>query len=163
MINHSGLSTENEFSIETEEDLIRSFRLSDQKKLIIPGGLDYPLRVRSYLTWRESSGVYTYLVFKMPNWDLPRGVAFKKTASGDFPGGLCSWCHSYGTSEDISLLSVAMDVNVSKAYLLCTEISCLEKIEETSARQGKDPGKNIEELYFRMSKLFEGISQYKAE
>lgn len=153
---------ENEFAIESEADLISAFRPRDQKKLILPERLEYPFRVRSYLTWQEPSRVYTYLVFKMPNWDLPKGVAFKKTPA-ELAGGLCSWCHSYGTSEDIAFLSVSMSRNVSSGYLLCQDLSCLEKIEDTASRFGKDPQENIETLYFRMSKLFENLSGYPFE
>lgn len=153
---------EHEFAIESEKDLVEVFRLRDQKKLILPDNLEYPFSVKSYMTWRESSGVYTYLVFKLPNWDLPRGVAFKRTVA-EYPGGLCCWCNSYGTSEEISFMSVSMSGNVSSGYLLCQDLSCLEKIEELSARAGKDPAPNIETLFFRMGKLFENISGYRVE
>lgn len=156
---------ENTFSIETEEDLLKSFRPRDQKKLVLPEKKwKFPLNVRSYLTWKEPSGVYTYLVFKMPNWDLPRGVAFKRTSSsGEQVGGLCNWCHAYGTSEDIGMLSVAMSSNVSSSYYLCQNLSCIEKIEEATTLSGKDPEKYIAELYYRMEKLFENIANYKPE
>ncbi|UXR65936.1 FBP domain-containing protein [Bdellovibrio bacteriovorus] len=155
---------ENEFSIGSEEELVNAFRRRDQKKLILPERLKYPFRVRSYMTWKEPSGAYTYLVFKLPNWDVPRGVAFKRTAStGEPTGGLCSWCHAYGSSEEIGLLSVAMSANVSSSYLVCHDLSCIEKIEETAMLAGKDPDKNIAELYYRMEKLFENISNYKPE
>lgn len=155
---------ENEFAIDSEADLIKSFRPRDQKKLILPERLRFPFRVRSYMTWKDPSGVYTYLVFKLPNWDLPRGVAFKRTASSGEPtGGLCSWCHAYGSSEEIGLLSVAISANISTSYFVCQDLSCIEKIEETAMLAGKDPDKNITELYYRMEKLFERISNYKPE
>ncbi len=69
--------SEHTFSISSEEELINSFRPHDQKKLILPEKMIYPLNIRSYLTWKESSGVYTYLVFKIPNWDQPRGCCFQ--------------------------------------------------------------------------------------
>ncbi|WP_413288597.1 FBP domain-containing protein [Bdellovibrio sp. HCB337] len=150
------------FSIESEEDLVKAFRSRDQKKLVLPENLQYPLNVRSYFTWKESSGVYTYLIFKRPNWDLPRGVAFKRTPPSAEPtGGLCNWCHAYGTSDQIGLLSVAMSAEVSSSYLICQDLTCIEKIEEECARSGKDPEKYIEELYRKMTKLFENISSYK--
>lgn len=162
MTNH--FRTENHFSIASEKELVESFRSRDQKKLILPDNLKFPLNVRSYLTWKEPSGVYTYLVFKMPNWDLPRGVAFKRTAaSGEPTGGLCNWCHAYGSTEDIGLLSVAMSATVSSSYLVCQDLSCIEKIEEASMLAGKDPEKPIAELYYRMEKLFENISHYRPD
>lgn len=155
---------ENLFTIASEEELFECFRPRDQAKLLVPDNLRFPLNVRSYLTWREPSGVYTYLVIKMPNWDLPRGVAFKRTAAGgELMGGLCSWCHSYGTSEEIGMLSVTMNSSVSSSYFLCKDLSCIEKIEDTAARAGKDPDKYVNILLYRMEKLFENISGYKPE
>ncbi|QDK39850.1 FBP domain-containing protein [Bdellovibrio sp. NC01] len=156
--------TENFYTIHSEKELIETFRPRDQKKLVLPERMEYPLNIRSYFTWKESSGVYTYLIFKGKNWDMPRGVAFKRTAStGEPVGGLCSWCNSYGTSEDIGLLSVAMSANVSTSYFICHDISCIEKIEDMADRGGKDPEKYITDLYTRMEKLFENISNYKRE
>lgn len=152
------------FSIASEKELVESFRYRDQKKLILPEKLAFPFNVRSYFTWKEPSGVYTYLVFKMPNWDHARGVAFKRTAAtGEPTGGLCNWCHAYGSSEDIGLLSVAMSANVSSSYFICQDLRCIEKIEENTMLAGKDPSKNIAELYYRMEKLFENISSYKPD
>ncbi|KYG70642.1 FBP domain-containing protein [Bdellovibrio bacteriovorus] len=155
---------EHVFSIASEAELIQSFRNRDQKKLVLPENLKFPLNVSSYFTWREPSGVYTYLVFKMPNWDLPRGVAFKKTAAtGEPVGGLCSWCHAYGSSEDIGMLTVNMSSDVSSSYYICQDLRCIEKIEDASNLSGKSPEKNIAELYHRISKLFENISSYKPD
>ena len=152
--------TETYFSIESEAELISSFRLRDQKKLILPKGLTYPFNVRSYFTWAESNGVYTYLVFKMPNWDMPRGVAFKRFAASEEPtGGLCGWCNAYGSSEEIGMMSLTVNAEVSLGYLLCQDLRCIEKIEEASARAGKSPEKNISLLYHRMASLFENLNK----
>jgi hypothetical protein len=152
------------FTVASEAEFIQSFRPGDQKKLILPGKLQFPLSIQSYLTWKEPSGVYTYLVFKMPNWDLPRGVTFKRShPSGEPVGGLCNWCHAYGASDEIGMLSVTMNSTTSFAYYLCQDLSCIEKIEEASLRSGKNPEKHIAELYHRIEKLFESISNYKPD
>ena len=152
------------FSIESKEELLGAFRAQDQKKLILPKDLKFPLNVRSYFSWKESSAVYTYLVFKKPNWDLPRGIIFKRVGQGDAPtGGLCSWCHSYGGSDDIGMLSVAMTSNISCSYILCHDLRCIEKIEEASARSGKHPEGAIHQLYLRIDTLFESLLAYGPE
>ena len=158
----NNFQTELTFSIESEEDLIRCFRLRDQKKLVLPANLTYPLNIRSYFSWRESSGVYTYLIFKKQNWDMPRGVAFKRV-SQESAGGLCSWCNNYGSSEEISMMSITVNSNTSFSYILCQNIRCIEKIEESAALNGKSPDKWIEQLYEKMGKLFEGLSQHTTE
>ncbi len=152
---------EDTFSLATKEDLIQSFRRQDQKKLLLPNNLTFPMGIRSYFAWKESSGVYTYLIFKRPNWDLPRGITFKRVGQGDAPtGGLCGWCHSYGGSDEIGMLSVAMSSTVSCSYILCHDLRCVEKIEEAAARAGKDPEKIIHQLYERMDLFFQNLSGY---
>lgn len=156
---NSHFFTELTFSIGSEEELTKAFRLRDQKKLMLPEGLPYPFNVRSYFTWQDPNGIYTYLVFKMPNWDMPRGVAFKRAnTSGEPTGGLCNWCYSYGSSEEIGMLSLKMSATVSVGYHICHDLRCIEKIEEASARAGKSPEKNIDQLYHRMASLFEKLS-----
>lgn len=149
------------FSIASEQELVESFRYRDQKKLMLPPDLEYPLQVRSYFTWQDPSRVYTYLVFKQPNWDRPRAVAFKQSSAGGEPvGSLCNWCHSYGSSEEIGGLSLVLDSKTSASYLLCKDLSCIEKIEDIAGLSGKSPEKQIAQLYDRIGKLFEGLSQY---
>jgi hypothetical protein len=154
----------NMFTIASKEELIGAFRKPDLKKLILPEGLQFPIHVRSYFTWKEPSGVYVYLVFKLPNWDLPRGVAFKKVPIRGGPtGNLCNWCHAYGSSEEIGMMSLALNSRVSHSYLLCNDLSCVQKIEDLSAMAGKNPDKYLLELYSRMEKLFESLGESELE
>ncbi len=160
----NNFQNENTFTIESKEDLILSFRGRDQKKLLLPIALQFPIRIRSYLAWKESSGVYTYLIFKNPNWDLPRGVTFKRMAVGDSAtGGLCGWCHSYGGNDEIGMLSAAMNSEVSCGYILCHDLRCIEKIEELAALAGKNPEVAIHQLYERIQLFFDNLSSYKPE
>jgi hypothetical protein len=153
--------TENIFSISSEEELAQAFRIRDQKKLIIPANFTFPMNVRSYLTWQEPSGVYTYLVFKSPNWDSIRGVAFKRPSSdGEPTGGLCNWCHAYGSSEEIGMLTVAMSAEITVGYHICKDLRCVEKIEEATALAGKHPEKAIDQLYQKISRMFENMKGY---
>ena len=160
----NNFQTEIAFSITSEQELIQAFRNRDQKKLVLPAGLKFPMRVRSYFTWKESSGAYTYLVFKKPNWDLPRGAAFKRVEpAGEPTGRLCSWCNAYGSSADINMHSVAANANVSFTYILCQDLRCIEKIEEAATLSGKNSENWIHQLYHRMGSFFEQISTYKPE
>lgn len=160
----SQFQTEQEFAISNEAEFFECFRLRDQKKLVLPSGLSFPMRVRSYFTWHEPSGVYTYLIYKKPSWDQPRGMAFKRVSHGGEPtGGLCSWCHAYGSSEEIGSLSVAVNSNVSFAYILCLDLRCIEKIEEAAARSGKSPEVHTHQLYHRINSMFESVAGYKPE
>lgn len=149
---------ENTFFLSSKDDLVQSFRSKDQDKLVLPDDLKFPLRVRSYFTWKEPSGVYTYLVFKMPNWELPRGVAFKRTTSAGEPtGGIYNWCHAYGSSEEIGMMSMVLSPKVLMSYFLCQDLRCIEKIKDACELAGKSPDKQISDLYGRMEKLFERL------
>ena len=160
----NNFETEISFSVASEQELIASFRPLDQKKLILPVGLKYPLKIRSYFTWKESSGVYNYLLFKKPTWDLPKGVVFKRARQPmEFMGTLCSWCHSYTTSDEIEMLSVAMNSNISAGYILCRDLRCVEKIEESANLSGKNPEYVIHKLYDKIGLFFENLSLYKLE
>ncbi len=158
----NNFQTEFTFTIDSENELIQSFRSTDQKKLILPAGLAFPLRVRSYFTWQEPSNTYTYLVFKKPNWDLPSGMVFKRAYQGSEgpTGRMCSWCHAYGSSEEIGMLSVAANANTSFTYMLCRDLRCVEKIEESATLSGKSSEHHIHQLYNRMGLFFEQISTY---
>jgi FBP C-terminal treble-clef zinc-finger len=161
----NNFQTEITFSIESEAEMFQSFRKSDQKKLLLPAGLKFPLKVSSYFTWREPSNTYTYLIFKKPNWDLPRGVVFKRAhqAIEGATGQLCSWCHAYGSSEEIGMLSVAASANTSFTYILCRDLRCIEKIDEAATLSGKNSENWIHQLYHRIGLFFEQISNYKPE
>jgi hypothetical protein len=158
------LPSNNVFTIASKQELIDAFRTIDQKKLVLPDEAEYPMHVRSYYTWAESSGVYVYLVFKLPNWDLPRGVAFKKAPHrGEPTNNLCGWCNSYGSSQEIGLLSMAMNSRVSHSYLICKDLNCAQKIEDLAALAGKNPSKYLIELYGKIEKLFEFSSDAEQE
>lgn len=164
MLTTSTFQTESHFTIDSETEFINCFRLRDQKKLVMPAKLKFPMKVRSYFTWQESSGVYTYLIYKNPSWDMPRGMALKKLHhSGEPVGGLCGWCNSYGSSEEIGTLSVAVNSKTTFAYLLCNDLRCVEKIEDLSAMAGKSPEKYIDQLYRRISLFFENILNYQKD
>lgn len=122
------------------------------------------MRIRSYFTWRESSGTYTYLVFKLPNWDLPRGIVFKRrSALTDGGGRICGWCHSYGSSDEINMMSVAINGSTSSGYILCEDLRCIEKIEEAAALSGKSPEKHIQQLYQKIGLFFENLGNYRPD
>lgn len=158
----SRFETEMEFSIESESVLLKCFREKDQRKVILPKELPFPFRVRSYFTWKESSGVYTYLVFKKSNWDLPKGLVFKKINS-EISGGICSWCNCYGNSEEIGFLSISVNSEISFSYVICSDLRCIEKIEEMAVLAGKNPERWVHQLYHRIGNCFEGISNYRSE
>ncbi len=152
------------YIIDSADQLQSSFRPKDQNKVILPENFKFPLAVEYYISWREGSGVYTYLVAKFPHWDQARGIAFKRTrTSGDPVGGQCCWCNSYGTSDEIGLMSVSISSKESRSYYLCNDLNCLKKIEHFTTLAGRDTEKYYLELFFRIEKLFENVRMAQSE
>lgn len=129
----NNFTTENTFSIESEKDLVSSFRLRDQKKLVLPAGLKFPLHIRSYFTWSEPTG------------------------------SMCGWCHSYGSPDEVGMMSVSFNSNTSAAYILCQNLRCIEKIEEAANLSGKSVERVVDQLYSRINLFFEGVFNYEQE
>ena len=160
----NNFTTENTFAVESEKDLFNSFRTRDQKKLMLPAGIKFPLHVRSYYTFSEASGVYTFLVYKNPTWDLPRSIAFKRFGrTSESTGSMCSWCHSYGSADEIGMMSVWLNSNTSAGYILCQDLRCIEKIEDAANLSGRSVEKVVDQLYSRINLFFEGISNYRQD
>lgn len=126
------------YEIATEEDLALCFREKDRQKVILPRNMEFPLKVRYFLSWTESSGSYTYLVFKGPNWDTPRGLVFRKTASDMGTSGMCDWCHAYGGSDQVGLLTVKINSKTTIGQYLCLDINCLDHLETQMSVSGKN-------------------------
>ena len=96
------------FRFENDRALIESFRPSDRRVIEMPAGITFPLFVRDYLAWTETSGARVYLIFSAPGSRKPIGIIFRRDSLG---GGLvtrmCEWCHSYGSAHEVCLLTTA--------------------------------------------------------
>jgi hypothetical protein len=134
------MSTSSPFTLRSHDDLIATFRPKDQKSVVLPKFAHYPISVQNYFAWTESSNVYTYLVFKKPEWEIPMGLVFQKINSSNqnSPAGMCEWCHTPGRSDEIGLLTTSIHARKTGGTWLCLDLTCLEKIEE---RPGITPEK----------------------
>lgn len=152
---HSSFSAPASFQIASEEDLIQTFRPKDHDLVILPRPLNYPISVEHYVAWGESSGNYTYLVFKRPNWELPRGMVFRRTNSPLATSNLCDWCHSYGGSDDIGMLSVRVNSKLTVGQYLCVNLDCLEKLETQITSTGKNFDTLAEQVCQKIERFYE--------
>ena len=145
------------FEVSSEDELLGFFRERDRSKVIFRHNLELPMSVQYYFTWSDPSGAYRYLLFKKPGWETPMGVAFRSGAStGDAgTGGICDWCHAYGSSNQIGLLSTAVSAKRTVGMMLCLDLSCGDKIENGPSQSGKDPEARILELCERMGRFFD--------
>lgn len=145
------------FQIPTEDALLELFREKDRRRVIPPRGMEYPLRTQYYFTWSESSGVYRYLVFKKPGWEMPKGLVFKRSYSSaqQGMGALCDWCHAYGSSDQIGLLTTAIDSKHTVGMMLCLDLSCGDKIESMPSMTNKSPETLLVQLCEKIGRFFE--------
>lgn len=139
------------FLIQTEKDLLQAFRPRDREKVELPEGIKFPLFVRDYLSWVDPAGVRVFLMFPLPGSKRPVGIAFRR----DSPGGgavshMCDWCHSYGSSNEIGLLTTDSSSKRRVGVNLCLDLRCKEKLEAAADLAGRDPREPIQALMERM-------------
>ena len=126
------------FRIETEKDLLQAFRPRDRDKVELPKGLSFPLFVRDYLSWTEPAGTRVFLLCHSPEGKLPMGLAFRRDQSGgSLPSQMCDWCHSYGSSNEIGLLTTDVNSKRRVGVNLCLDLRCKEKMESVADRSGR--------------------------
>ena len=134
------------------------FRDRDQKRVVVARDLEFPMRVQYYFTWSESSGVYRYLLFRKPGWETPMGLVFRQgsnTSPEGATGGICDWCHTYGSSNQIGLLTTAVTSKRTVGLMLCLDLSCGEKIENAPSQSGKSAEARIVETCERIGRFFD--------
>jgi hypothetical protein len=157
---------QNTFQIESEEELLQAFRLRDRKLVDPPKWLRFPLNVEHYLAWNEPASVYAFLVFKKPDWPAPIGLVFKRSYAGDLAsaGRMCDWCHSYGASDEIGLMTVAVNPRRTVGMLLCLDLSCVLKTENVANLAGRNFEKMAQSLCDRIGRFYESnFAPEKAE
>jgi FBP C-terminal treble-clef zinc-finger len=139
------------FRLETDRALIESFRARDRRVIEMPAEVTFPLFVRDYLAWTETSGARVYLVFAAPGSRKPIGIIFRRDTSDS--GGtsrICDWCHSTGSSSEVGLLTTDVDNKVRVGVCLCVDLRCKEKLEDAADRSGRQPREALEQLRERM-------------
>ena len=143
--------------IKSESDLLRAFRPKDQKSVLPPAQAPYPLEARYYYTWSEPSGVYQYLVFQNEGWESPLGLVFQRNGLGSHssPAGMCDWCHSYGASDEIGLLTTVLSSRKVGGTYLCLDLSCINKLEAQAALTHKSPEQLAQKLLKRIAAFYE--------
>jgi len=143
------------YKIHSEDELLAAFREKDRKHVVLPSDLEYPIDTRYYFSWGESSGNYTYLVFKRSNWDSPRGLVFRRTTTYMNVGNLCDWCHSYGGSDQIGMLSVRVNPRLTIGQYLCLNLDCLDKLETQIGTSGKNFETLAEQVCEKINRFYE--------
>jgi hypothetical protein len=139
------------FRFETDRALIQSFRPRDRRVIEMPAGITFPLFVRDYLAWTETSGARVYLIFAAPGSRKPIGIIFRRDSQGgDATSSICDWCHSYGSSNEVCLLTTDVNSKRRVGVRLCADLRCKEKLEDAADRSGRHPNEALAELRARM-------------
>ena len=151
--------TNHTFTLRSHEDLLATFRPRDQKQVTLPKHPFYPISVNHYYAWTDPSGTYAYLVFKRPDWEVPRGIVLQRNRSGaqHSPAGMCDWCHTPGKSDEIGLMVTSLSAHRTGGTWLCLDLDCQNKIEEKAGLAGKDMSIWIENLCKRISAFYECV------
>jgi hypothetical protein len=142
------------FLIETEKDLLQAFRPRDRDKVELPKGLQFPLFVRDYFAWTEPAGTRVFLVCPSPEGKRPMGLAFRREPQNSgTPSQLCDWCHSYGSSMEIGLLSTDVNSKRRVGVNLCLDLRCKDKLESAADLSGRHFRDLLPPLLARMNRF----------
>jgi len=152
---NSSLLHNHAYHIASKEDLLNLFSEKDQAQVLLPKDVPFPIDVPYYFTWSEPSGNYTYLAFKRPNWELPRGLVFRRTREAPVRPNACDWCHSYGSSDEIGMMTVSVNSKVTVGQYLCMDLSCLTKLESQVGAAGKNFDTLAEQLCDKIARFYE--------
>ncbi|AGC46820.1 hypothetical protein MYSTI_05543 [Myxococcus stipitatus DSM 14675] len=139
------------FRFESDRELIQSFRPRDRRVMEMPPGLSFPLFVRDYLAWTETSGARVYLIFSAPGSHKPIGIIFRRDSmGGENVSRLCDWCHHYGSSSEVTLLTTDVTSKRRVGVILCADLRCRERLEDAANRSGRSALDALEQLRARM-------------
>ena len=139
------------FRLESDRALVQSFRPYDRRVIEMPAGITFPLFVRNYLVWTETSGARVYLVFGIPGSHEPLGIIFRRDQSGgDLITQMCEWCHTSGPSSQVGLLTVDVSNKRRVGVSLCLDLRCKDRLEDIANRSGRQPLEFLASLQQRM-------------
>jgi hypothetical protein len=113
--------------VNSEEELLKSFREIDRDQVQIPPDFKFPLAVRDYLSWVEPSGHRVFLIFENQGTGNPMGVVFRRPNGPPLtPASMCQWCHTVRTGNAVTLLTAAMSESRTIGLYLCSRLNCRE-------------------------------------
>lgn len=145
------------FKVSSEQDLMQSFSAKDRKKIVIPKKISYPLDIKYYHAWSDPDGQYVYLLFKNPQWNGPKGLILKSGDKGSYrsTSRICDWCHAYGPSDQIGLLTMKPNSRTTIGMLLCLDLGCISRIEVLASITKKSFEKLSDQLCEKITTFFE--------
>ncbi len=126
------------FLIPSESELLSAFRPRDRKAFEPPAAVTYPLVARDYYAWVDQTGVRAHLVLQEPSSGRLLGITFRRDSGGGGAAGrMCDWCHSYGSADEIGLLTADRSSRKRVGVLICRDLRCREKLEDSANLAGR--------------------------
>jgi len=142
--------------ISSEEDLRRAFRAKDHKRLELPKGIRFPLNFEHYVAWIAPSGTDRFLVLRDSEQKQLVGMVFKKSHHSHEVGvsRICDWCHAYGSSDQIDLMTVTPTNRRTVGMMLCVNLDCIENLAITSQRSRRSYYELADNLCQKISRFY---------
>lgn len=138
------------FRLQSEDALRAAFRPKDAALVEPPPGLTYPHLVHSYLSWAHPAGGLVYIVFAAPK-GTPTGIAFASNGGSGAVAQMCDWCHSYGVGSQVSMLTTRLNSKKRVGVVLCSDLSCKQKVEDQANLAGRSPVPLLAKLVERIA------------
>ncbi len=142
------------FKLDSEEALLAAFRPKDREAVQLAPRTRFPLAVRHYLAWTHPGGGRVYLVFALPP-GKPIGLVFEGNGSAPAVPSMCDWCHSHGLGTQVGLLTTYVNTQKRAGILVCSDLSCKQKLEDEADRSGTSALPAIHKLLGRMGRFAE--------
>jgi len=118
--------------ITSETQLLETFRPIDRGHVQIPADLKFPFLIRDSVSWVESSGHRTYLIFHDETTQRPLGIVFERAkTTAETPASMCQWCHSVHTGGGVTLLTAAVNRDHRIGAYLCSDLKCQDHVRST--------------------------------
>ena len=144
------------FKLDSEQALLDAFRPKDRALVELTKDVQTPLFVRDYLAWAHPAGGRMFLVFSVPG-GVPTGIVFDTNGCGGPPvPHMCDWCHCSGLGTEVGLLTAQVNGKKRAGMLLCSDLSCKQKLEDEANRSGRS-------VLPAMAKLLERMGRFASE
>ena len=137
--------------LDTDAELIATFRTRDQPLVEVSTDISFPLILRDYVAWKHPAGGRLFLVFSPEN-GLPTGVVFDSNgpSAAQVPQ-MCSWCHSLAQGNSVSMLTASNGSRKRMGVFVCGDLGCKQRIEEDCNRAGKNVQVALKALVSRIA------------
>lgn len=140
------------FKLDTEAELLETFRPKDRKHVELSPDFTFPLSVHDYVAWPHPAGGRVFLVFATRG-GAPTGIVFDTNGGSSGVTQMCTWCHSSAVGTGVGLLTATVNGRKRAGVLVCSDLGCAKKLEDQANLGGYSPRPAMEKLIERMGKF----------